>query len=144
MSLSLNKTSARVKLDLITPPCFHSKVIARVCRPTARVAPTLGPGTLTLTPVLTIPIPIITYTAIQLRSSTTMKGLPLWLVAPHPVHCRSALLTSHRRLFLHTRQLLSSVSSHLSLSSALWTSSDAGEKERSAPARPRSASLKKK
>ena len=72
--------------------------------------------------------------------------MPLWLVAPHPVHCRSALLTPHHRLFLLARQLLYSVSLHLSLSSALWTSSYAREKERSARVRPRSrsASLKRK
>ena len=73
-----------------------------------------------------------------------MKGLPLRLVAPHPVHCRSALLTPHRRLFLLARQLLSSVSLHLPLSSVLWTSSYAGETERSARVRPRSASLRRK
>ena len=71
-----------------------------------------------------------------------MKGL-LRLVAPYPVHCRSALLTPHRRSLPLTRQLSSPVSSRLSLSSALWTCSDAGEKKRSARVRPRSASLKK-
>ena len=51
--------------------------------------PTLGPGTLTFTPILTIPIPIITYPTIQPRSSTTMKRLPLlpglsWSVSCSP------------------------------------------------------------
>ena len=110
--------------------------------------PTLGPDTLTLTPILTITIPIITYPTIQLRSSATMKGPPLlpglsWSVSCSPSSplslCSADPLSP---LFLLARQLLSSVSSDLPLSPALSSVSTTEEKERSALPRTRSASLK--